>query len=188
MAKFPTSPVPQYPLQIISNWKTIVSQFDGGQEQRRRKQDFPTYDVNLVFNALTQSELETLWKFYNARGGAYEAFYFFIPYEESHTNLFVGVGDGTKKIFDIPGIITGATKIYFNGILQEAGYEILTGGGVEGADRVSFTNAPTAGIVISCDFLGEQRIKCRFADDKMTKEYFEIAVFKTGLNLKGLKE
>lgn len=187
MAKFPVDPVPQYPLQITQNWKTIISTFDGGQEQRRRKLDFATYDVTLTFSALTQDEVDTLWAFYTAQGGAFNEFYFFVPYIETHVGLFVGVGDGTKEIFDIPGVIDGTTKIYFDGIEQAAaGYDLLVGGGVEGSDRVDFDTAPGAGVVISCDFTGYQRIRCRFSEDRMTKERFEAAIFKTGLNLKGL--
>jgi len=186
MAKFPESPVPQYPIQITQNWKTIVSGFDGGQEQRRRKLDFPTFDVTLTFSALEQDEIECLWNFYGARGGSYEEFFFFVPYVEEHKGLFIDVGDGTKTTFDIPGIIDGSASIYLDGILQESGYTLVVAGGEEGSDRVTFDVAPEEGVVISCDFTGYQRIRCRFAEDQMTKERFEALVFKTGLSLKGL--
>ena len=215
MAKFPVDPVPQYPLQITQNWKTIISTFDGGQEQRRRKLDFPTYDVTLTFAALTQDEIDALWNFYNSMGGAYEEFYFFVPYVESHKRLYVCTGTGTITNtynlktaageylktatgdqliltiaipFDVPGIVDGAFHLYFDNVERTYGYTLVSGGGGGGADRIMFTTLPGQGVVVSCDLVGYQRIICRFAEDKMTKERFEAAIFKTGLNLKGLYE
>ena len=60
-------------------------------------------------------------------------------------------------------------------------------GGAEGADRVQFTSPPSSGAIVSCDFTGLMRIRCRFREDAMTKEYMANGLYRTGLELKGLK-
>jgi hypothetical protein len=184
MANFPASPTPQYPLGITQKWRTIVSQFDGGGEQRRRKSAFPTYDVVVTYGALSPDEVDTLWDFYNEMGGAYKEFYFFTILTESHKGLYVGIGDGTTTIFDIPGIIDGPATVYVDGL--PGSYSLLTGGGAGGSDRVEFTTAPVENAIISCDIIGTHRIRCRFAEDEMTKELFAYRLYSTGLKLKGL--
>lgn len=187
MAEFPTSPVPKFPLTITQVWSTIITTFDSGAEQRRAKVDFPKFNVEMSFDPLSKSEFQTLWAFYQARKGSYEAFYIYtIPTTEDWDSLYVGVGDGATQIFDLPGKSTSAQSIYVDGVLQSSGYSILTGGGTESADRVSFTSAPTTGDVISCDFTGYMRIHCRFSEDSMSKEMFSYVLYKTNLNLTGV--
>ena len=185
MAKFPETPALQYPLEITQRHRTIVSAFDGGQEQRRRKSVFPVYDVTVTYNALTVSDIDILWAFYREMGGSYQEFYFFTTStEESHEGLYVGIGDGVTTIFDIPGIIAGAATVYVDGLAGS--YSLLTGGGSEGSDRVEFTAAPDEGAILSCDIVGQHRIKCRFAEDEMTKELFTYRLYRTGIRLRGL--
>jgi len=189
MAQYPTSPAPQIPYELTSNWKTIVSAFDSGVEQRRQKQTYPKYDVSLIYNALTVASFATLWNFYHARAGAFEAFYFYTLETTDWDGLFVGTGDDATVTFDIPGISTTNTLIYNNGTLVDSGdYTLLTGGGTESSDRITFDTAPAANAIITCDFTGYMRIRCRFEDDKMTKQGFAGALYRTGLKLKGLSQ
>lgn len=185
MAKFPTSPVPQYPLEITQRHRNIITTFDGGQEQRRRKSIFPVYDVILTYNAIDPDDADTLWAFYREMDGAYEEFYFFTLSNESHEGLYVGVGDGSTTIFDIPGVISGTATVYVDGFAGS--YSLLTGGGSEGSDRVEFNAAPAENEILSCDIVGTHRIKCRFAEDELTKELFTYRLYRTGIKLKGLK-
>jgi len=187
MAEFPTTPVPKFPITVKQVWNTIVTPFDSGTEQRRQKQAFPKYDIELLFDILSKTEFAALWNFYTARRGSYEAFYFYtIPATEDFDGLYVDVGNGSTTIFDLPGKSTSAQSIYLDNVLQTTGYSILTGGGAENADRVSFTSAPTAGQVITCDFTGYQRIHCRFESDEIAKEMFSVQLYRTGLKLKGV--
>ncbi len=187
MAEFPTTPVPFAPLEISANWKTIISGFDSGVEQRRQKQTYPKYDVALTYAALLDADFMTLWNFYQSMKGALKAFYFYTLESSDWDGLFVGTGDDATVIFDIPGKDTTATLIYINGIaVDSADYTLLTGGGLESADRVQFDTAPAANDIITCDFTGYMRIRCRFENDKMTRTEFAKAVYSTGLRLKGL--
>lgn len=184
MAKYPEYPIPQYPLAVAQRHKTIVTSFDGGKEQRRRKSVFPCYDVTLAYNALKPSDIDALWSFYREMGGAFREFFFFTSFTESHEGLFVGIGDGATTIFDLPGIVDGTVTVYVDGL--PGAYTLLTGGGAEGADRVEFASAPGENAILSCDLTGLHRIRCRFAEDEMTKELFMVRIYRTGLELRGL--
>ena len=184
---YPASPVPQYPYKMSVNWKTITSDFDSGKEQRRQKQVFPKYDIELTYEALNIIDFAILWNFYMTCKGSYTAFNFFTLETGSWTGLYIGTGDAVTLIFDIPGKTTSAHAIYLNSVLQGgANYTILTGGGVDSADRIQFVTEPALNDVISCDFTGYMRIRCRFAEDKLGKEVFTAALYKTGIKLKGL--
>lgn len=158
---------------------------ESGVEQRRQKWTFPKFDVTLTWNVRAAANIQMLYTFYMARKGAYEAFYFYTYDTEKWAGLYVGVGDGTTTIFDLPGKTTSLRTVYINGVSTES-LSYLTGGGTESADRVQFDTAPAAGEIISCDFTGYMRIKCRFAEDGMDRKSFTSAIFSTGLKLKGL--
>lgn len=186
MAEFPTTPRPSYPVIIEPEWKTNISTFDSGKEQRRQKWDYPKYNVELTYNVLSSANIQVLWDFYMARKGASEAFYFYDLESVAHNAQYVGQGDGAIVTFDIPGKSTSSQVIYIDGVPQGSGYTILTGGGSENSDRVQFTAPPAAGGMISCDFTGFLRIRCRFEKDKMSKTAFTASLRQTGLKLKGL--
>lgn len=186
--EYPSTPVPSYSVSITARWKTLITPFDSGKEQRRQKQIQNIYDATLLYNRLALSDIGILWDFYQSCKGSLYAFYYYDLEENRRTwkDEYVAVGDGTTLIFDLSGKNTSAQLIYFNGALQGGGYSILTGGGSESADRVSFTTAPPAGTIITATFNGDLRIYCRFEEDKLSRENFLYRLFKAGLKLHGL--
>lgn len=189
MPEFPSSPAPSYSLELGQQFRTIISTFDSGREQRRAKWSFPKYRVTLRYQANENVDTETIWQFYQARRGAYEAFDFYYPLIQNLKGLYVGTGDGETAIFDLPGKTTSEHKI-FNNTSEVSGddYTILTGGGRSSSDRVQFDSPPLAGRLITADFRGYQRIRCRFAEDNFTRETFEVALCNYGVVLQGLFE
>lgn len=163
-----------------------MSKFDSGREQRRMKALQAVYDVELKYTTLKATEIQVLWSFYQARRGKWESFNIYDPLQAQWSNVYVGQGDGSSTIFDIPGKTTYSQEIYLDGVLQTGGYSILTGGGLDNADRVSFANAPAINQIITCGFVGMLRIHCRFAEDIMERELFTVALYQTGLKLHGL--
>jgi hypothetical protein len=79
MADYPTSPIPQLSFTKEIGFKTLISQFENGAEQRRRKLSQGKRLFTLVYNALTVAEAAILWNFYMARKGSYESFNFIDP-------------------------------------------------------------------------------------------------------------
>jgi hypothetical protein len=186
MAGYPATPKPST-IALTARWNTVISKFDSGKEQRRTKQTQDLYDVNLTYAAMSLANFTTLWAYYQACKGSYTSFFFFDLVSAAHVAVYTGLGDGTTDTFDLPGKDTISHYIYLNGALQTAtDYTILTGGGTDNADRVQFDTAPTAGYIITASFTGYLRIKCRFKDDKLTREAFTAKLFHTGLELVGL--
>jgi len=194
MATFPEDPKPIYPLIVTPKWRTLISTAGTGKEQRRGKALFAVYDVTVQYKALSATGCKTLWEFYMARKGAYEAFYIYdlallAEVAFNHDTLYCGTGDGTTDIFDIPGRSTSSQTIYVDGVEQStpADYSILTGGGESNSDRVDFVSAPASGSIITCDFTGYLRIRARFLYDELSRELFLRNLFQYGIELKGLK-
>ena len=187
MAEFPASPAPNDPVSVTPAWKTNVTALDSGKEQRRQKQTFPKYDISLTYDLIApQSNMQILWDFYMDRKGAAEAFYFYLRRSGSHKAQYVGYGDGIVTTFDLPGKSTSSQAIYVNNVVQSSGFSLLTGGGSESSDRVQFSVAVALGDIVTCDFTGFLRNRCRFMEDRMTEERFFLTCYRTGLKLKGL--
>jgi len=186
MATFPTSPRPLHPYVVTPVWKTLISDYEGGAEQRRQKWLYAKYDITLKYQKLSNANAQILWAFYMARKGACESFYFYDLYVADHIGLYIATADGILDVFDIPGASTSARTLYENGSEVSSGFSYLTGGGDGDADRVEYTAAPASGTIITIDFTGYLRIKCRFKEDRLSRENFMTTLFRYGLELKGL--
>jgi hypothetical protein len=188
MAEYPFPPYPSTEGFIVTPiWRTIIGETDSIKEQRKQKQSYAFYDVELSYDTLSEDEFKILWNFYMARKGAYQAFYIYDLYVEDHDVLWIGMGDGATVTFDIPGKTTTDHIIYLDGLpVNSANYSIVTGGGLENSDRVTFNSAPATGEIITIDFSGYLRMYVRFKEDKLSRNSFEYKLLKTSIQLKGL--
>ena len=116
MSEYPVPPNPAPDgLLVTPVWTTVTTPFDAMTEQRKAKQVFAKYDVSLKYpEGMTNADIMTLWAFYMARKGAYQAFYIYDLLSQAHTGLFVGWGDGTTTTFDLPGKSTSGHTIYID--------------------------------------------------------------------------
>lgn len=192
MATFPeSSPSPRYPLVVEPEFNTLISGFDGRGEQRRKKSLYPKYNVTVKYDNISVAEAKTLWEFYIARSGAYEAFYIYdlallLEHSFNHVGEYCGAGDGSTTIFDIPGRSTSSRTVYSDGVDVTSNVSFLTGGGSSNSDRVQFNTAPTAGKIITIDFTGYLRMRVRFLEDKLSREIFIYNLYAYGIRLQGL--
>lgn len=193
MATWPESaPAPRYPFLIETEFNTLVSNFDGGAEQRRQKLLYPRYNISIAYRAISKTESQTLYTFYLARKGSYESFYIYdlaliLGHSFVHSDQYCDTGDGSTTIFDIPGRSTSSQTIYLDGNDETSNTTILTGGGSSASDRVRFdVSPPPAGKIITADFTGFLRMKVRFAEDKLTREDFVYKLYNFGIKLKGV--
>ena len=58
------------------SFKTQISTFDNGKEQRRKKMTVERHRFIHSFDCLTEAELLAIYRFWQARYGAWEAFYY----------------------------------------------------------------------------------------------------------------
>lgn len=71
---FPTTVIPSYSIVHEIEFKTLVSSFENGAEQRRNKWSQGKRQWTLVFDALTTAQIDTLYNFYTSQKGAYTSF------------------------------------------------------------------------------------------------------------------
>jgi hypothetical protein len=175
-------------VEVVGN-KVLVSNFDElGQEQRKLKWLYPRRNITLSYRFLTRANARTIWQFYLSRSGIYEAFNFFLNYSDTYEGEYVGSGDGSTTVFNLPSKGASSYSIYLDSNLQTEGtdYTFTQNGGVDGADKVTFATAPTSGQRITYDFTGYLKIRCRFAENILTLEQMYNKLVSIGVKLKGL--
>lgn len=186
MAAFPETPVPTWSYIVEPEWRTLITPFDSGKEQRRQTWTYAKYNVVLSYYGQPSSASETIWKFFQARKGAYGAFHFFDPLDaSSHVDLYVGIGDSTTVSFSLPGKQISNQTIYLNG-LETTAVTLTTAAGEDGSDLITFDSAPSTADTVTCSFSGKLRIRCRFDEDRLSRDNFDKALFSYGIRLKGL--
>lgn len=192
MAAFPSlsSAPAANPFHEEMEFKTLISQFDDlGEEKRKKKWLYPKRNITFQYNYITKAQGKTLWQFYLARGGSYEAFNVFYEFSDSYVDEYVGTGDGATTVFNLPAKTSSSYTLKVDGVDKEAGgvdYTFGSAGGTDGADKVTFESAPASGTRITWSFTGYLKVRARFTEDKYTWETFYDRLVVAGLPLKGL--
>jgi len=195
MALYPQyDTIPYLPgIEITPVFNTSISTLSGGVEKRRAKSTFPLYNLKVKYDLLTKADARTIWQFFKDRQGALEAFYFYLPYEDSYENEYCGTGDGTvDQVFEVPGksIDVGSVYVYQAGSIQQGGgvdYTWYATGGVEGGAQIEWNGTVTVGDHITIDFDGLYRFKVRFAKDDMPFTVFYQSLTTIGIDLLGVR-
>jgi hypothetical protein len=76
MDTYPTSPVPTYSYTKQIGYKTLVSAFENGVEQRRNKWGQGKLTFTLTYAYLSTSDVTTLYNFYVSEKGSFTTFLF----------------------------------------------------------------------------------------------------------------
>ncbi|MEW6670232.1 MAG: DUF2460 domain-containing protein [Thermodesulfobacteriota bacterium] len=192
MAKFPeiTDLPIEEPYSEELEFKTLATEFEGlGAELRKQKRLYPRRNISVQCSRVTKVEGRTLWAFYLARAGAKDSFNFFLPHTDLYTGEYVGTGDGSITVFNLPSKGATSYTVYRNGAAQIGGgvdYTFGAGTGEDGADKITFTVAPNDGDRITFDFTGYLKVRCRFMEDKLSFELLMNQFVTSGVKLKGL--
>lgn len=163
------------PLKVELEFRTLVSQFESGVETRKAKRTHPRRNLRVSYTYLSKTNANTLWQFYLSRQGAYEAFNFFFVYSDTYEGEYVGEGDGSTTVFNLPSKSASSYTLYKDGVEQDGGgvdYTFASGGGADGADKVTMVAAPSDGEVLTWDFTGYLKVRCRFLEDMLPFEVF----------------
>jgi uncharacterized protein (TIGR02217 family) len=78
-----TCPSPQFVFDSGIQYKTVVTPFESGKEQRRKKWTAGKRRFTLRFNALSAADVNAILTFFIARCGSYESFTFTNPVDSS---------------------------------------------------------------------------------------------------------
>ena len=184
MALFPETVFISYPLSVKETWKTLITDFETGKEQRRRKWAFPKRQVGGInYQRIDPADFKDIWAFYNARKGAYESFYFYVPEPDYWFGEFIGEGDDAEDTFDLCSKSTDeeSVVVYVDGV--SSSFDFIEGGGQEGSDRAQLAVVPDVGAIITADFYGKLRLKTRFGVDNLSKEYFDYLMINSEIPL-----
>jgi len=187
MASYPAlASVPQHePYEEEMEWKTLISNFDDlGEEQRKQKWLYPKRTITVKHKYVTKTQAATIWQFYQARAGSYEAFNYFVPNADSYVREYIGTGNSSSTSFNLPACEMTSYTVYVDGSSIAA--TIATGAGADGADLIKFDTAPTSGERLTITFAGRLKVHARFADDKLSFEQLYNQMVTTGVKLKGL--
>jgi hypothetical protein len=196
MALFPTYADVEYsnPRVISSVYNTMVSKMDSGREQRKRKNLFNKWIVQLNYQNITKSDAKILWTFFINRKGRFESFHWIDNFSNTYTSEYFGTGDGETTTFDLPFKDYTAVSIYNNGTPYNIATDETSVGDCyivrdvasDGGDIVVFDVAPPIGIRLTTSFVGKLKINCRFDEDEISFEEFYNRFAKVGIKLIGL--
>lgn len=167
-----------------------------GKIQVKRKWLYPRRSISLNYNNISNENIRTIEQFFMDRSGTYLSFTFIMPptETESYENEYVGTGDGSNKVFNMPCVST-SRSLYIGGSIQSeaadatsaGSYYIIDGGGQDGVDSCIFFTEPSIGERITCDFVGRLGLRCRFAES-LSYERFRhiISLNSLSVSLNGL--
>lgn len=102
MANWDINWVPQKISKFGTEWKTIVSRFESGKEQRRKKWSRKKHRFILSFEALTDTITDEIRVFFDSLYGKYTSFYFpnFMQMIKGTRLTIVDGGGGVDTIID----------------------------------------------------------------------------------------
>ena len=189
-AIFPALPGLGWSVTKAPRFQTRIQRAVTGRELRILDQPYPVWTWTLTYSLLRDKhdtrgagglgagydELHTLAGFFLQQQGAFAPFLFDDPTDDRVASQTIGTGDSSMAAFQLVRTMNGfnepivapnvVSTIYFNGIRQAAatyGVDAETG-------RVTFTNPPPAGQLVTADFTYYFRV--RFADDTAEFENF----------------
>ncbi len=169
-------------------YKTLVSQFESGKEQRRQKWALPIRIFHLRLEARTPSEMEDIWYFYKQRKGIYDSFWWENENESPIEDELLGSGDGSTTVFqtDHYPVPSGGVSAYLKDVETGVDTDIPSGDytllRVSGTLTFAGANIPAAGKYVYADY--RWCYKVRFLEDIMSKDLFAYKVYNLSLNLK----
>ena len=162
-----------YPLKIATRAATFVSSLESGKVLRRKLWTDPFYTISGEHN-LSTTDMATLENFFRETAqGMLVDFCLADPLSRAWTDVYVGTGDGSTKVFDLPMKNATSRTVYNAAVAKTGGgtdYTLGDGSGTDGRDKITWNSAPTAGNRISLDATGNRAWATIFASDDLPWE------------------
>lgn len=186
------------PYEEDIRFQTIISESEGGKEQRYQKWLKPrrTFRIQLRARpnnpyATSPGEADDLWRFYIRHKGAYDSFLFQNPTENPVTAETVGSGDGSKSVFYVGNKVsigTGDVVLVPNSLAMKRSVrgtgDYLTFSAFtteESLGQITTTVPLPSGDVLRADYTFYYRV--RFREDQLTRETFVTKLCNFGVEL-----
>lgn len=164
-------------------FRTLKSRYEElGHPSRKKKWLFPRRNPKVKYQSISKANAATLYQFYINRGGSHEAFNLFYPIINTYVQEYVGTGDGSTSVFNLPSKQAYSYTLYVNG--SPTGFSFSSEGGADGADRAT-VSAPADGAKITFSFTGYLKIRATFKDDNLDFDTFYDRLVNMGIELQG---
>lgn len=167
----------KYDVKKSPVFDTVIQTSFSGKEQRIARQSYPRWKFSVAYEFVrdnVNAEFQTLIGFFMSALGRFNNFYFQDPTDYIATAQNIGTGDGATTAFSLVRSLGGfaepilhaptVTAIYFNGVAQGSGWTATASTGGYGTDTITFSVAPSNGVVITADFTFN--FVCRFDMDE----------------------
>jgi len=162
-----------YPLKITTRAATFVSSLESGKVLRRKLWTDPFYVISGEHN-LSTADMATLENFFRETAqGMLVDFCLADPLSRAWTDVYVGTGDGTTTVFDLPFKNATSRTVYNAAVAKTGGgtdYTFGDGTGTDGRDKITWNSAPTTGNRLSLDATGNRAWAVIFASDDLPWE------------------
>ena len=169
---------------------TSVVRTQSGNERRRLMQTIPTEALAATWGPRDDSRwvAEQVAAFFRQTGGPALAFVAFdFDYSFGHQRIYVGTGDGTTTVFQLPCRDTASSiAVYSDGVEQTSGITLAAGDNER--KKVTFATAPAAGKVLTASFTGQRAWVCRFAEDQLDLEMGDAGSYGLSIRLIEVRE
>ena len=182
---------PDSPFDEEIRWETIVSESEGGKEQRYQKWQRPKRTFRLRLDARYLTETNNLWRFYNRHKGRFDSFLFQNPNENPVTSETVGSGDGARSVFYLGGsvdvgtgdlILTPASAVVTRSVGGTGDYLAFSAYTIdEPIGQLTTNTVLPSGDVLQANY--NFRYRVRFKDDTLGREGFAADLWRLGLDL-----
>lgn len=170
---------------------TLISESEGGAEQRYQKWQKPKRVFRLKLDARYQTEADQIWRFYTARKGSFDSFLFQNPSQNPVTAEQFGSGDGLTSNFYLGSsvdmatgdlIVTPGSAVVKRSIGGTGDFLAFSAYAInESIGKITPNSLLPSGDVLKADY--NFRFRVRFKDDNMTREIFAVNLYRFGVDL-----
>lgn len=176
---------PEFGLEELVKFRTLITEFEDGKEQRRSKWAYPLREYRLNLKWYSKTNMDIIWDFYIARRGAYDTFWVLVPTEYKVTLEGIGDGDGATKAFQLDefpvNTIAGKFQLYAGVAGDEEKDGSLANSIATEIATATYDVAPNNNDVLKATY--QFYFQVRFADDNMTRGLMAYQLLHAGLKL-----
>lgn len=188
---FPSLSGLEFPTKRSESWDGVtVQESVSGKRTSINNWSYPRYQWELtasvlptssaLTNAPASADFQTLFGFFNSRGGRFDTFLYTDADDNSVTAQALGVGDGVTLTYQLVSAFGGfvqpilapnvVSNVYLNAVSQSSSLWSVTAWGSTAPGILAFVTAPTSTQAVTATF--SYYFPCRFADQTMSYSKF----------------
>ncbi len=170
------------PYSFDRTWNTVLSQFESGKEQRRKKWSASKSGFNLFFNAQEEDTLLAIRNFYDARFGRSATFTYPNYAEQIRGTRLAMVNSNPDSITDSSsefvtlGFVAGQNVTVAGSGAGNDGVYTIAGGGVSAGTLILTGAAALTAESANANLIVYRTYTVRFASDVFLSEYITPSI------------